>query len=341
MGLHSRPPTARSFGEVNLIANGVSAILLVSVLALAVGAAGAPAAGASESAQPDAMASSGGALGSDALPQPSDPQDTAPADDAAPGDDAALFDALDSAEPSSYWDPLEPGNRVVFGFNEFADRYAIGPISDVYGFLMPDPGERAVRRMFRNLSEPVSFVNYLLQFHPDRAGKTFVRFCVNTTVGVAGVFDVANEIGLESHPTDFGGTLYRYGTPAGPYLVLPLFGPTTARDTVGDVVDGTVMPQSYLLSTTIQLVLQTGNGITARHEAADALDALRDGAVDFYAALRSAYFFNRESELRGGASGESETLRSSAETSASNPSRSNTEVYSALRNANSETVPLK
>jgi phospholipid-binding lipoprotein MlaA len=272
---------------------------------------------------------------------PAKPAIDAPVTSPAPTDDQALFDALDAEEPSYYWDPLEPGNRVVFCFNELADKFAIGPVADVYAFLMPDPGERAVRRMFRNLSEPVSFVNHMLQFHPQPAGQTFVRFVVNSSVGVAGMFDVANKIGLPPRPTDFGGTLYRFGAPAGPYLVLPLFGPTNARDTIGDVVDGGVMPQSYLLSTTIQLILTTGNGITARAEAAEALDALRDGAVDFYAALRSAYYFNRESELRGGAPGASETLRSSAETNASKPSRSSTEVYSALRSASSDTVPLK
>jgi phospholipid-binding lipoprotein MlaA len=258
-----------------------------------------------------------------------------------PADDAALFDALDAAEKSSYWDPLEPGNRVVFSFNEFLDKWAIGPVSNAYAFVMPDPAERAVRRMFRNLSEPVSFANHLLQIQPERASETFARFCLNTTVGVAGLFDVANSIGLPPEPTDFGGTLYRYGAPAGPYLILPLLGPTTARDTVGDVVDGSVMPQNYLLSTTLRVLLTTGNGITARAEASESLAALRDGAVDFYAALRSAYYFNRESELRAGEPGASETLRSSAETSASNPSRSNTDVYSALRSASSDTVPLK
>lgn len=306
-----------------LIANRVTAKLLAMALAASLGGARLAAA----EPTPEVAA--------DALPRPSD----SPAPAAA--DDTALFDALDAAEESSYWDPLEPGNRVVFGFNELVDRYAIGPVSDVYAFLMPDPAERAVRRMFRNLSEPVSFVNHALQLHPKPAAVTLSRFCVNTSLGVAGMFDVANLAGLPPQPTDFGGTLYRYGTPAGPYLVLPLFGPTTARDTVGDVVDSSVMPQNYIFSTAIQLVLQTGNGITARAEAGEALDALRDGAVDFYAALRSAYYFNRESELRGGAPGASETLRSSAETSASNPSRSNTEVYSALRSANSETVPLK
>jgi phospholipid-binding lipoprotein MlaA len=259
----------------------------------------------------------------------------------ASSDDSALFDALDAGEASSYWDPLEPGNRVVFGFNELADKYAIGPVSDAYAWVMPDPAERAVRRMFRNLSEPISFANHMLQFHPDEAGQTFVRFVLNSSVGIAGAFDVANSLGMPPHPTDFGATLHRFGAPAGPYIVVPLMGPTTARDGIGGLVDSSVMPQNYLLSTTLQLFLQTGNGITARAEAGQALEALRDGAVDFYAALRTAYYFNRESELRGGAPGPSETLRSNAETNASNPSRSSTEVYSALRKANSDTVPLK
>ena len=262
----------------------------------------------------------------------------APAD---PNAETALLDELDAAETIQYWDPLEPGNRVVFGMNDYLDRWLIGPIADGYAFVMPDPAERAVRRMFRNLKEPISFLNYLLQFKPDPAGQTLVRFCLNSTIGVAGMFDVAAPLGLPAHPTDFGGTLYRYGTPAGPYLVLPLFGPTTARDTFGDFVDGSMMPQRYLLSTTFQIILTTGNGITARAEATDGLEALRDGSIDFYAALRSAYYFNRESELRGGTPGESDTLRSSADSSASNPSRSSTEVYSALRSANSDTVPDK
>ena len=258
------------------------------------------------------------------------------------GSDDAMIDALDAAETAQVWDPLERGNRVVLGFNEFVDRWALGPVSDAYGYVMPDPGARAVRRMFRNLTEPISFANHMLQFRPDGAGHNFVRFFVNSTVGVAGMFDVANTLGIGPAPTDFGGTLYRYGTPAGPYLVLPLMGPTTARDTVGDLVVSSVTPQNYLLSTVLQLVLSAGNGITARHEANDGLNALRDGAVDFYAALRSAYCFNRESELRSaGAPGESAIFRSSAETSASNPSRSNSEVYSDLRSASSETVPLK
>jgi len=270
------------------------------------------------------------------------PQAVAPAPSGA-SDQAQLaaLDALDASESSSYWDPIEPVNRVILDFNELADRYVIGPISQAYGFIVPDPAERAVRRAFRNLSEPISFANHFVQFHPEGAGRSLVRFCVNSTVGVAGLFDVANKLGLAPIPTDFGGTLYRYGMPAGPYIVEPLLGPSTARDTIGGIVDDAVMPQRYLPNV-VQLLLLSGNGITARREADDGLNALRDGAVDFYAALRSAYYFNRESELRAGdAPGASEIFRSSAAISASNPSRSNTDVYSDLRSASSETVPLK
>jgi len=256
-------------------------------------------------------------------------------------DSDAVLDELDKGEVTSYWDPIEPVNRVIFDFNELADRWAIGPVSQVYGFLMPDPAERAVRRAFRNLTEPISAANHFVQFHPDQAGRSFVRFCLNSTVGIVGLFDVANKIGIAPAPTDFGGTLYRYGMPAGPYIVAPLLGPSTARDTIGGVVDDIVMPQRYLPGV-VQLLLFGGNGITARREADPGLAALRDGAVDFYAALRSAYYFNRESELReAGAPGASAILRSSADTSASKPSLSNTEVYSDLRSASSETVPLK
>jgi phospholipid-binding lipoprotein MlaA len=314
-------------GNVRTVRSSAAAFALAALAMLP-----RPAAAASSEREPPAPSVTANV---DAVPTP---KADAPTPDAA--SDAQL-EELDAAEVSSYWDPLERGNRVVFSFNEMVDKYALGPISDAYGFIVPDPAERAVRRMFRNLSEPISFANHMLQFHPDPAGRSFVRFVVNSSIGVAGMFDVANKIGIAPAPTDFGATLHRYGTPAGPYLVLPLMGPTTARDTFGDVVDDSVMPQRYLLSTVLQIVLSTGNGITARHEANDSLAALRDGAVDFYAALRSAYFFNRESELREGAPGASDIFFSSSETKASNPDRSNTEVYSALRSASSETVPSK
>jgi len=251
-----------------------------------------------------------------------------------------MLEALDAADgETSYPDPLERANRVTFGANEALDRWLIAPISRAYAAVLPDPAERAVRRMFRNLGEPISFLNHLLQLQPIRAGKTLARFCMNTIGGVAGVIDIATPGGLPEDHADFGGTLHHYGTPSGPYLIVPIMGPSTARDAVGDLVDGLVGPQRYLLSGAGQLVIGTGNGISVRTAHGESLQALREDSVDFYAALRTAYYLSRESELAGSSTGPSATLRSSAATSASNPSRSSTAVYSARLSASSETVP--
>jgi phospholipid-binding lipoprotein MlaA len=256
-----------------------------------------------------------------------------------PAGEDAWIEALNTSEPTSYPDPLERGNRVVFSFNDALDRFALGPLADAYGWVVPAPAERAIARAFQNLSEPASLVNHVLQAHPVAALATLARFCVNSTLGVVGLFEVARSVGLPARSADFGMTLHRWGVPSGPYLVLPLLGPATARDWMGDLVDDVVAPQRYLLSRGQQLVLGTSYGIAARHENADALEALREGAVDFYAALRTAYYLSRESELRRGEPGPSASLRSSAETSASKPSRSSAELYSARRSASSDTVP--
>jgi phospholipid-binding lipoprotein MlaA len=254
-------------------------------------------------------------------------------------DQLAALDAADSV--ASYPDPIEPVNRASLGFNEQLDRFLIEPVSDAYSAVMPDQAELAVRRAFRNLSEPISFVNHGLRLEPRLAGETLARFVMNTVGGVGGLIDVATPAGLPEHRADFGGTLHRYGTPSGPYLVVPVMGPSTARDAVGDLVDAVVGPQRYLLSGASQLALGTGNGISSRTEHGEALDALREQSVDFYAALRAAYYLSRESELAGTLAGPSADFSSSAATSASNPSRSSTDVYSARRSASSDTVPSR
>ncbi len=262
----------------------------------------------------------------------------APAPD--PSADDELMAELDAADAvDSYPDPIEPVNRASLGFNEQLDRFLISPISRGYQAVMPDPAELAVRRVFRNLGEPISFLNQTLQLEPRLAGETLGRFVMNSVAGVGGLIDVATPAGLPEHAADFGGTLHHYGTPSGPYLVVPVMGPSTARDAIGDLVDGVLGPQRYLLSAPSQLVLGTGGGISARTEYGASLEALRGQSVDYYAALRSAYYFSRESELAGTEPGPSATFFSSAETSTSNPSRSSTAVYSARRNASSDTVP--
>ena len=266
----------------------------------------------------------------------------AAADPAPPLSDDALLEALDAADgDAAYPDPLEPANRATLRFNEALDRWLIEPISRAYRCVVPDPAERAVRRVFLNLAEPISFLNHVLQLHPKLAGETLLRFCMNTSAGIVGIFDVATPAGVPERHADFGGTLHRYGTPSGPYLVVPVLGPSTARDAVGDIVDGLLGPQRFLLSGAGQIMIGTGYGISLRSESGQSLEALREQSIDFYATLRTAYYLSRESELAGTSAEPASILRSSAAISPSNPSRSITAVYSARFSASSETVPPK
>jgi len=140
-----------------------------------------------------------------------------------------------SAGRDNYGDPLEPFNRSMFAFNERVDKYAVKPVAKGYKKIVPAPVRGAVGNFFRNLGEPTTIVNGLLQGKFPQAGKDLVRFAVNTTFGVLGLVDVAKHAGLERHDEDFGQTLRLWGIESGPYLVLPLLGPTTVTDGIGMV----------------------------------------------------------------------------------------------------------
>lgn len=198
------------------------------------------------------------------------------------------------AEP----DPFEGANRRLLSFNNGVDRFLLDPASKAYGFIMPDPAERAVLRAFTNLNSPAVFVNDVFQFEFKRAGVTFSRFLVNSTVGLAGLFDVARSMGLEGHTSDFGQTMANVGIGSGPYIVIPLLGPSTARDAIGFGVDLLFRPLFYLLGPLDFLIVGTGNGFVVRSSYADELEALREGSVDYYSTLRNAYFQRRSEQLR-------------------------------------------
>jgi phospholipid-binding lipoprotein MlaA len=195
-------------------------------------------------------------------------------------------------------DPLEPSNRVMFGANETVYRFVFDPLADVYGFVVPRPVRRSVLRFFENLGEPAVFINEVLQLNPERAGLTSARFVVNTTVGVAGLFDPARRVGLPRNQTDFGETLGVYGIGHGWYLVIPLLGPSSVRDLVGDLVNGFMHPQNYFLAYAPQAILATSSGFSRYEASRSDLDALRESSVDFYTAMRSAYLMQREAEVR-------------------------------------------
>ena len=199
-------------------------------------------------------------------------------------------------------DPLEPLNRAIFRFNRGVDWLILDPITSGYRFLVPAPARRGIQRAFHNLNSPVIATNLLLQGRAKEAGITLGRFAANTTLGVVGVFDYADDvIGWKRTDADFGQTLAVYGVPTGPYLVVPLFGPSNTRDAFGNVVDQVMDPLTYFvapLQLQWALLFGGGQGLSYREANVDALDALRDASVDFYAALRSAYSQAREGVVK-------------------------------------------
>ena len=198
-------------------------------------------------------------------------------------------------------DPIEGFNRAVFVFNDGVDLFVLRPLATVYGFVTPRVAKEAVQRFFLNLKGPVILVNDLLQLEIDGAATTTGRFLINSTVGVLGLFDVADFFGLEHHPADFGQTLHAYGLGPGPYLILPLLGPKTARDAVGWSVDLFFDPLTYVLDIGAKVAVVASAAMIKRERLLVPLEELRSGAVDYYAALRSAYYQDRAIELNRGA----------------------------------------
>ncbi|HET6304014.1 MAG TPA: VacJ family lipoprotein [Myxococcota bacterium] len=212
--------------------------------------------------------------------------------------EAELLLEEEASRTAQLRDPLEPGNRGVLWFNRGVDWILVDPLTRGYSWIMPDPAERAVRRFFDNLASPSVLMNDLLQLRGRHAAITSARFVVNTTVGVAGLFDPAHRLGLPDHHSDFGQTLWVYGVRSGPYLMLPLFGPSTARDGFGRLVDGALRPDTWLLGGAPLLVLGVGDGLSLRAMHREALAELERSSVDYYAALRSVYWMDRQGVLR-------------------------------------------
>jgi phospholipid-binding lipoprotein MlaA len=226
----------------------------------------------------------------------SGPPQTIAGTPAQPGYDE-LFDEPQETEVE---DPLEPLNRPVFALNRGMDRFLIDPISRAYSFAVPGVARRAIRRVFVNLNSPSVLVNDLLQLSPKRASVIGARFVINTTVGLAGLWDAAERFGLRGHHNDFGVTLAKYGVGSGPYLVLPVLGPTTARDAFGELVDLAMLPQTWFFGPTtwVFAAYQGSDGFTLRDVHRGALKALEESSVDFYVAMRFAYLSNRASEIQ-------------------------------------------
>jgi len=193
-------------------------------------------------------------------------------------------------------DPFENTNRKVFAFNRGVDRLFFAPVTRGYRFMVPRLARKGIRRVFLNLDSPKILVNDLLQLRFKDAGETLGRFVLNSTLGVGGLLDPGAAAGWERHDSDFGQTLAKMGLASGPYIVFPVFGPSSVRDGIGSVVDLAFRPLTYILGPTelmVHVYIGSGNGLVALDASRDKLGALEGSSVDFYAALRSAYLQSR------------------------------------------------
>ncbi len=221
------------------------------------------------------------------------------AEPAAPSEDEAL-DALSAELDSGDLDPFERCNRRVFVLNRGIDAVLLDPMTRAYAYAVPDFARQSIRNVFTNLNTPSALVNDLLQLEWKDASVTTARFVINSTMGMGGLFDAASSVGLGTHRADFSETLAFVGIPRGPYLVMPLLGPTTVRDGIGSLVDLAMAPQTYALPL-LGFILVTGSqGLTEREEHFEGLEALAEASIDPYASLRSAYLSSRSTDTDEG-----------------------------------------
>jgi phospholipid-binding lipoprotein MlaA len=197
-------------------------------------------------------------------------------------------------------DPLEPLNRGIYQFNDGVDKVLIKPAAEFYRFAIPEFMRTGVSNFFSNLNDVIVALNSLLQGKLTQAGSDAARLIVNSTVGLLGLFDVATEIGLEKHNEDFGQTLGYWGIGDGPYLVLPLLGPSSARDAVGWFGDYYAWPITYLEPDRHRNILIALRFVTARADLLEASRILETAALDPYEFVRDAYLQRRRNLVYDG-----------------------------------------
>ena len=197
-------------------------------------------------------------------------------------------------------DPLESFNRGVFKFNDTVDTYALKPVAKGYQRVVPEPVRRSVTNFFSNIGDVYIAANELVQLKIADGVGDIMRVTINTLFGVGGLFDVASAANLPKHSSDFGITLGHYGMPSGPYLVLPLLGPSTVRDAGGLVVDYFGNPLSYVDPSSVSWALYGVNLINTRANLLATTDVLSAAAIDKYSFIRSAYLQRRRFLISGG-----------------------------------------
>ncbi|MFO1186276.1 MAG: VacJ family lipoprotein [Alphaproteobacteria bacterium] len=204
---------------------------------------------------------------------------------------------------SGNYDPLEDVNRYFFSLDMALDDALFKPTAYAYRYIVPKPGRKGIRNALNNLESPVIFANDVLQGEIGRAGNTTARFLINSTLGIAGLFDVAKSMGIPRHTEDFGQTLAVGGAGGGPYLVLPIFGPTNFRDLTGKLVDIVFDPMTWMGGSNAEAIAigrYVLDAISEREANIEAFDEIERTSIDLYAQVRSIYYQHRQSQIKNG-----------------------------------------
>ncbi|WP_420991635.1 VacJ family lipoprotein [Cupriavidus sp. 30B13] len=212
---------------------------------------------------------------------------------------ALLATACASGPQASPADPIEPFNRAVFKVNDKLDEYVATPLAKGYRAVTPQPVRTAVTNFYSNIGDVGNFVNNLLQGKGVDAAESFMRIAINSTLGIGGLIDIATPAGLSKHSQDFGLTMGVWGIPSGPYLVLPLFGPSSIRDGVGLYVNFQISPTTWI-DQDYRYGMYFLGFLDARTNALGATDLLSLAALDRYSFVRDAYLQRRQYLINGG-----------------------------------------
>lgn len=205
-------------------------------------------------------------------------------------------------------DPLESVNRGIFSFNDTIDVNLLEPVARGYDSVMPQSIRTGVGNFFENLNYPQYLVSDLVQGKIGQVGLHTGRFLINSTIGLVGLIDVAKEFGLERHVEDFGIALAYHGMPSGPYIVLPIIGPSNLRDGFGMIVDTALNPLTWLTYTELSAGAQWGiqlgaRGITLVHTRAgliQAIETAKESSLDYYLFVQGAYYQHRHGLVTDG-----------------------------------------
>ncbi|MDE3060010.1 MAG: VacJ family lipoprotein [Pseudomonadota bacterium] len=218
---------------------------------------------------------------------------------------ASADDQADNAPAAD--DPLESVNRGIYQFNYAFDTYALRPVTVGYRFVVPEKGREMVSNFLENLYTPVVFINSVLQGDPQNSFSTLWRFLINSTMGIGGVFDVASEAGLKNRQADFGETMAFYGVGSGPFIELPVLGPSNVRDAFGRLGDAFMLPTNYATSNNvfsgntgdwIEYGTWVATAIDQRSRNMKLIDDIYSTSLDPYTTFKSAYTQHRVSKIR-------------------------------------------